>query len=93
MRYLAGLILVASLSTPIPAVQAASVKPGDVITADNAAQVADLVSPGNLILVRQGMRMQIVPAGRLEWPPPYKSATEKYAPQVRLNEEDEWKTT
>ena len=65
--------------------QAAPVKPGDVITPDNAAQVADLVSPGNLMLVWQGMRMQIVPAGRLEWPPPYKSATEKYAPQVRLD--------
>ena len=28
--------------------------------------------------------MKIVPTERLEWPPPYKSATEKYAPQVQL---------
>ncbi|HKN00395.1 MAG TPA: DUF1329 domain-containing protein [Candidatus Binataceae bacterium] len=89
MRYLAGLVLAASLSSLIPVAQAAPVKPGDVITPDNAAQVADLVSPGNLILVRQGMRIQIVSAGRLEWPPPYKAATEKYAAQVRLDEKAE----
>ena len=35
----------------------AGVKPGDVITPDNASAVADLVSPGNLVLVKQGMRM------------------------------------
>ena len=28
--------------------------------------------------------MKIVPTDRLEWPPPYKSATEKYSPQVTL---------
>jgi len=89
VRYLAGLVLAASLSSLIPVAQAAPVKPGDVITPDNAAQVADLVSPGNLILVRQGMRIQIVSAGRLEWPPPYKAATEKYAAQVRLDEKAE----
>jgi Protein of unknown function (DUF1329) len=46
--------------------------------------VADLVSPGNLILVQQGMTMKIVPTDRLDWPPPYKAATEKYSPQVQL---------
>jgi hypothetical protein len=68
---------------------AATVKPGDLITPDNAAMVADLVSPGNFYLVKQGMRMKIVPTQRLEWPPPYKSATEKYAAQVGLNDKDE----
>jgi Protein of unknown function (DUF1329) len=68
---------------------AGSVKPGDVITPANAASVADLVSPGNLILVKQGMRLKIVPTQRLEWPPPYKTATEKYSSQVRLNDKGE----
>jgi hypothetical protein len=63
----------------------AQVKPGDVITKTNAAKVADLLSPGNYILVQQGMEMDIVPTSRLEWPPPYKSATEKYSPQVSLD--------
>jgi hypothetical protein len=68
---------------------AATIKPGEVITPDTAAHVADLVSPGNLVLVKQGMRMKIVSSERLEWPPPYKSATEKYSPQVRLNDKGE----
>ena len=33
--------------------------------------------------------MNIVPTARLEWLPPYKTATEKYAPQVRLNDKGE----
>jgi hypothetical protein len=62
----------------------ATVKPGDVITKENASEVQDLVSPGNYILVQRGMEMNIVPASKLDWPPPYKTATEKYSPQVAL---------
>jgi len=62
----------------------AGVSAGDTITKDQADKVTDLVSPGNLILVKEGMTMKIVPTDRLEWPPPYKSATEKYSPQVSL---------
>ena len=60
-------------------------KPGDLITKDNASQVKDLLSPGNYILVQQGMQMNIIPTSKLDWPPPFKSATEKYSPQVVLN--------
>jgi hypothetical protein len=60
------------------------VKPGDLITPSNSTQVVNLVSPGNYQLVRQGMIMKIVPSSRLEWPPPYKAATEQYSPQVVL---------
>ena len=56
---------------------------------ENAALDQDLVSPGNFVLVKQGMRMRIVPMERLEWPPPYKAATEKYSPQVQLSEKGE----
>ncbi|HYB89441.1 MAG TPA: DUF1329 domain-containing protein [Candidatus Binataceae bacterium] len=62
----------------------AQVKPGDVITKENAAKVQNLLSPGNYILVQQGMRLDIVPAEKLEWPPPFKAATEKYSSQVAL---------
>jgi Protein of unknown function (DUF1329) len=75
-------LTIAMVSTAIPA--GAQVKPGDVITPDNASKVANLVSPGNFALVRQGMMMKIVPTGHLDWPPPYKTATEKYSPQVSL---------
>jgi Protein of unknown function (DUF1329) len=62
----------------------ATVKPGDIITKDNAYKVAALLSPGNYRLVQEGMQLRIVPTGRLDWPPPFKSATEKYSPQVQL---------
>ncbi|MDO8434872.1 MAG: DUF1329 domain-containing protein [Candidatus Binatus sp.] len=62
----------------------AQVKPGDVITASNAAQVKDLLSPGAYQAVTKGMTINIVAPGRIDWPPPYQNATEKYASQVRL---------
>jgi len=64
----------------------AQVKPGDVITPDNAAQVKDLVSPGVFYKVTHGMEMKITPTERVDWPPPYKDATEKYSAQVRLSQ-------
>src|SRR6202011_5413232 len=62
----------------------AEVKVGDVITAANAEQVRTLVSPGAFIAVAKGMQMNIVAPGRIDWPPPYQNATEKYAGQVQL---------
>ncbi|MGB6088973.1 MAG: hypothetical protein WA721_14225, partial [Candidatus Binataceae bacterium] len=71
-----------AIAASVPAL--AQVKPGDVITKDNAVQVQNLVSPGNYTLVQRGMVMDIVPSEKLEWPPPYTSATEKYHAQVTL---------
>jgi hypothetical protein len=65
----------------------AQVRPGDFITPDNSYKVKDLVSPGVLYKVQRGMTMKIVPTERVDWPPPYKDATEKYSPQVRLSED------
>lgn len=67
----------------------AQLKPGDVITQQTADRVAALLSPGNQLLVRQGMTMDIIPTGQLDWPTPYKAATEKYSLQVRLSREGE----
>jgi len=82
LRNVVGILLVVGLVFAESAY--AEVKPGDVITKENAAKVVDLVSPGNYVLVQQGMQMKIVPTDKLEWPPPFKSATEKYSPQVQL---------
>jgi hypothetical protein len=68
---------------------AAEVAPGDVITPNTWWKVQELVSPGNLVLVRQGMVIKVVSPGRIEVPPMYKAATEQYASQVRLNERGE----
>src|SRR5271156_3250518 len=62
----------------------AQVKPGDFITPDNAQKVQDLVGPGVYYKVQRGMTMKIAPTERVDWPPPYKDATEKYSSQVRL---------
>jgi len=35
-------------------------------------------------MVQHGMQMNIVPTQRVDWPPPYMDATEKYSSQVRL---------
>ncbi len=69
----------------------AQVEAGDIITRDKASKVEGLVSPGNLILVKQGMTMKIIPTGHLDWPPPYKGATEQYSPQVSLTSDGELK--
>ena len=87
-----GLLICASgaLFACVPSA-AAQVKPGDLITKDNAAQVQDLVSPGNFVLVQHGMQMRIIATDKLEWPPPYKAATEKYSNQVSLGPDGELK--
>jgi hypothetical protein len=65
----------------------AQVKPGDFITPENSYKVKDLVSPGVQYKVEHGMTMKIVPTERVDWPPPYKDATEKYSSQVRLTQD------
>jgi len=54
------------------------------ITPENATKVKDLVAPGVTYKVERGMQMHVVPTQRVDWPPPYKDATEKYSSQVRL---------
>jgi len=78
---LAAVLLVAAMFVT-PA--AAQVQPGDFITPDNASKVRDLVSPGQYLRVLHGMTIKVVPTERIDWPPPYKDATEKYSSQVRL---------
>jgi hypothetical protein len=82
IRIVAGTLLASMLWPWAPA--RAQVKPGDVITRDNAYKVAELLSPGNYVLVQGGMQLKIVPTDKLDWPPPFKAATEKYSPQVQL---------
>src|SRR5271169_501698 len=76
MSVLAALLTIATAS--------AQVKPGDVITPENAVKVKSLVSPGVYYMVQHGMQMNIVPTERVDWPPPYMDATVKYASQVSL---------
>jgi Protein of unknown function (DUF1329) len=87
-RIIALAIACALLAGPFAAATRASaqVTPGDFITPANATRVKELVSPGVFYKVENGMTMKIVAPQRIEWPPPYKDATEKYSAQVRLGE-------
>ncbi len=85
----AGLYAIAWMAAMLAVIAAAGpafaqVKPGEVITPANAQQVQNLLSPGNYVLVQRGMQLDIVPTSATDWPPPYKSATEKYHAQVAL---------
>src|ERR1700693_5578532 len=82
-----SLVAFASIALMLAAPVAAQVNPGDFITPDNGAQVVDLVSPGVYYKVQHGMTMKIVPTLRVDWPPPYKDATEKYSSQVQLSKD------
>ncbi len=62
----------------------AGIETGTMITKANAAKVAGLVSPGNYVLVSQGMEMKIVPTRDYNWPPPFRVSTEQNSSQVRL---------
>ncbi|MFT4569181.1 MAG: hypothetical protein ACI8TX_000417 [Hyphomicrobiaceae bacterium] len=76
-----------SLLILVPAVQAwADVAPGDVITKKNADKIVGLVSPGVEWSVRNGMEMEIVPYERIPMPRDYLAATEKYATQCSIDE-------
>jgi len=84
-RFVSALAVTIATVTLFSAAAFSAVKPGDFITKDNAAQVQDLLSPGNFVLVQRGMQMNIVPTSKLDWPPPFTAATEKYSPQAVLN--------
>ena len=84
-RQVGFLVAFASLALVLATPVAAQVKPGDFVTPENASKVKDLVGPGVYYKVERGMTMKIVPTQRVDWPPPYKDATEKYSSQVRLS--------
>jgi hypothetical protein len=80
-----GLAALVVISLVAAAPVRAQVKPGDLITSESATKVKDLLSPGVYFKVVHNMTMKIVPTQRVDWPPPYKDATEKYSGQVRLS--------
>jgi hypothetical protein len=85
-RSIGGAVALAAVLVMLcPAHARAHLNVGEMIAPAEAGAVADFVSPGNLAMVKQGMTMKIVPTGSLEWPAPYRAATEKYSPQVRLS--------
>src|SRR4029453_14704335 len=61
----------------------ADVVPGDVITAENVDKAKDLISPGLEWCVRHGFPITVVEPTKIEGPPAYRGATERYSTRVR----------
>ncbi len=64
----------------------AGVAPGRTITKENAEVAQDVVSPGVLWAVRNGMDLRIVPYERIPIPSAYQKATEAFSGQVTLDD-------
>lgn len=65
----------------------AQVNPDDVITPERADKVKDVVSPGIYQRVKNGLTMKIVETQAIEWPPPYKAATEANASKANIGQD------
>ncbi|HYC56416.1 MAG TPA: DUF1329 domain-containing protein [Candidatus Binatia bacterium] len=64
----------------------ADVAPGEVIEKSNSGKVSELVSPGVLWAVNNGMDLTIVPYEKIPLPTAYQQATEKYSAQATLDD-------
>lgn len=82
---LVGVALFAFLASSWSLAQA-QVQPDDVINPGKADKVKDLVSPGVYQRVKNGLAMKIVETQAIEWPPPYKAATDANAAKVSLTD-------
>ncbi len=81
---LALFLLVSAPPLFIASISLAQVQPEDLITAERADKVKDLVSPGVYQRVKNGLTMKIAPTQAIDWPPPYKAATEANAANVHI---------
>lgn len=87
IRIAAILSLAIGLALVAPRVAPADVQPGDLITKENQDKIKGLVADGVQWCVNRGMEMKIVPYQKIPLPTLYQEATEKYAAQVKLKED------
>jgi Protein of unknown function (DUF1329) len=70
---------------------AIELKPGTIVGADNIGRYARYVPAAAKFAVAHGFRMRIIPERRVEWSHGFQHATEKYAAQVTLDDDDHLK--
>ena len=85
VRALAATLFLVLSSTTAAAVD---LKPGEIIDKTNSEKVKDVISPGVMWCVNNGMELEIVPYEEIPIPNIYKEATEKYSAQVGLTEDN-----
>jgi hypothetical protein len=81
--FLAAILIVAAFAS-FANVASAQVNPDDLITPERADKIKDLVSPGVYLRVKNGLAMKIGETQAIEWPPPYKAATDANASKVSI---------
>ncbi len=69
----------------------AQLPPGTTLTAQDADRLANQVPAAAKLALKLGLRMRITPTERLEWSAGFERATEKYAPQTTLDDQDHLK--
>jgi hypothetical protein len=79
---LAALVAALALPALAPAVDPAV---GTKIDGGNVSEYESLLSPGLAWCVRWGFPITVAETKPIPWPRPYREATEKYSPQVRLS--------
>jgi hypothetical protein len=62
-----------------------TIRPGEVIATTNVSTTRTYLSPGGYVLVTRGVPVRVVSSSRLDWPPPYRVATERYSSPVSLS--------
>ena len=62
--------------------------PGTEISSANADSFAKFLPEAAKAAVAHGLTMKIVPSQRIQWSQGFENATEKYSPQVKLDEQD-----
>ena len=62
--------------------------PGTVIDAHNVGRYDCYLPAASTAVVKHGFKIRIVGTHKFEWPKGFKDATEKYSPQVHLDNED-----
>ena len=81
-----AMVLTAILACGTTTEAQADVASGDVVSRVNAEKAQDLVSPGILWAIRNGMDLNITDYKKISIPKLYSQATEKYSAQVSLDD-------
>jgi len=74
--------------TVLRASSAYALEPGDVITKSNMHEVSEYLPPSVVNMLEYGMRMEVRETESCPWPEAFKKATEQYASQVQLAEDN-----
>jgi len=84
----AGAMPVTAAAHPTSTSAATSLTPGTIINAQNAGQYASFIPAATMLAIQHGLRLEVQPTHRIQWSSGFQTATEKYSPQVGLDNDD-----